>query len=133
MARRSSEHPTDAELAILQALWREGPTSLGKIHAALAEKRPVAKTTIATMLKIMLEKGLVHRADGERGYVWSAAVTHKEAASGMVGKLVDHVFEGSAMRMVAHMVEGGRLSEEELEEIWRLRKKLRQQKNRKKE
>jgi len=37
------------------------------------------------------------------------------------------------MRMVAHMVEGGRLREEELEEIWRLRKKLRQQKNRKKE
>ena len=71
MARRSSVHPTDAELGILQVLWREGPTSLGKIHADLAEKRPVAKTTVATMLNIMLEKRLVHRADGERGYAWS--------------------------------------------------------------
>ena len=74
MARRPSAHPTDTELEILQVVWNIGPTSLGKIHDSLCQQRSVAKTTVATMLTIMLEKGLLKRDDGERGYRWSAAV-----------------------------------------------------------
>lgn len=117
MARRPSTHPTDAELEILQVLWRRGPASLGGVHEGLSEQRSVAKTTVATMLNIMLEKKLVRRGDGPRGYVWSAAVARQQAASGMLRKLIDNVFDGSAQRMVAHLVEGGRLSEEELRDI----------------
>ena len=132
MARRPSVHPTDTELEILQVLWKTGPASLGEIHNKLRERRPVAKTTVATMLNVMLDKKLVSRSEGTRGYQWSAAITRKEAASGMVGKLIDHVFDGSTQRMVAHLVEGGRLSEQELEEVWRLIRQHREEKKGKK-
>ena len=79
MARTPSTQPTDGELEILNVLWSADRADLGTIRAALQRKRPVATTTIATMLKLMRDKGLVDRADGPRGYVWSAKITRKAA------------------------------------------------------
>ena len=119
MARPPSTHPTDGELEILQILWR-GPCTLGQICKTLREKRSVAITTVATMLKVMLEKKLVQRKQGKQSYVWSARTTQQSAASGMVRKLVNLVFDGSAQRLVAHLVESGQLSDEEREAVRRM-------------
>lgn len=120
MARPPSKQPTDGELQILNILWDSGPAPLGKVCGALRRQRDVAKTTVATMLKVMLEKGLVKRAEGPRGYLWSAKVSRKTATSGMLRKLLDGVFEGSARRMVAHLLEEGKLSAKDREEIQRM-------------
>ncbi len=117
MARPPSTQPTDAELEVLRVLWDLGPTGLGPIHSAIQENRQVALTTIATTLKTMLAKGLVARADGPRGYLWSAATSRGSAASGMLSKLVQHVFDGSARRLVAHLIEEGVLDDRDREEI----------------
>ena len=117
MARPASQHPTDGELEILRVLWERGSATLGEVCEALRRERQVATTTVATMLGVMLEKGLVRRKKAARGHQWSAAVTHAAAAKGMVGKLVDGVFDGSASRLVTHLVEGGKLSDDELAEL----------------
>ena len=72
MARPPSKQPTDGELEILKVLWETGPAGLGQIHAVLEERRGVAITTVATMLKMMLAKEMVEREDGPRGYLWTA-------------------------------------------------------------
>jgi BlaI family transcriptional regulator, penicillinase repressor len=120
MPRPPSTHPTDGELEILRVLWDQGSTSLGAVCEALRRQRDVATTTVATMLKVMLEKGLVRRKQAARGQQWSAAVTQAAAAKSMVGKLVDGVFDGSAGRLAAHLVEAGRLSDTELGELRKL-------------
>jgi predicted transcriptional regulator len=122
MPRRPTHHPTDAELAVLQFLWNTGPATLGQVHQALNAHRPTAKTTVATLLGVMLDKKLVKRADGPRGYVWTARVSRNDAASGIVTKLIDYIFEGSAQRMVAHLVDEGELTDADLEQLWRLRR-----------
>src|SRR5213596_3251340 len=106
MPRPPSTHPTDGELEILRVLWESGASPLGAICDALRRQREVATTTVATMLRVMLDKGLVRRKAAVRGQVWSAAVTQNAAAKSMVGKLVDGVFDGSAGRLAAHLVEG---------------------------
>jgi len=120
MARPPSVLPTDGEMEILKLLWETGPAELRRIKSALLEQRPVATTTVATMLKVMLDKKLVERREGPRGYLWSARVTRKAAASRLIGKLLDHVFDGSAQRLVAHLVQDGTLSERDRDEIRRL-------------
>ncbi|MFO0956324.1 MAG: BlaI/MecI/CopY family transcriptional regulator [Isosphaeraceae bacterium] len=120
MARPTTGQPTEGELEILGVLWKAGPAELGTIRAALQESRPVAATTVATMLKVMLDKGLVNREDGPRGYLWSAAVSLESARSGLLGRLLDLVFDGSARRLVAHMVERGDLTDSERAEIRRM-------------
>ncbi len=117
MARPASKQPTDGELEILKILWDSGPAGVGQIHTVLHERRGVAITTVATMLKMMLAKGLVEREDGPRGYLWRTRVSRKATISGLIGKLVQHVFDGSARRLVAHLVQEGELDEREREEI----------------
>jgi BlaI family transcriptional regulator, penicillinase repressor len=120
MARPPSSHPTDGELELLQVLWQTGPCGLGQICAALRRQRPVATTTVATMLGIMLGKKLVHRKRTAQGYLWSARTTRKIAATGMVRKLVDSLFDGSAQRLVAHLLESGQFDDRERKELRRL-------------
>lgn len=120
MARTPSTHPTDGELELLQILWQAGPASLGQICRALRRRRPAATTTVATMLSVMLDKRLVRRRRGPQGYLWSARTTRQTAAKGMVRKLVDLVFDGSAQRLVAHLLESGELDPQQRKELRRL-------------
>jgi len=122
MARPPSAQPTDGELEILRILWETGPAGLGQVHGALAERRAVAMTTVATMLKMMLAKKLVKRQEGPRGYLWSARVSRDAAVSGLLGKLLERVFDGSARRLVAHLIEGGGLDDRDRAEILALLK-----------
>jgi predicted transcriptional regulator len=117
MARPPSTQPTDGELEILNVLWEAGPSGLGRVHEMLSTRRPVALTTVATMLKTMRSKGLVVRGDGPKGHVYTAALTHDDAAAGLVGKLLRHVFDGSARRLVAHLIREGTLDENERQEV----------------
>jgi predicted transcriptional regulator len=117
MARPPSQQPTDGELELLAFLWEHGPTPLRQICSGLRHRRPVATTTVATMLGVMLGKGLVARTSGPRGYLWSAAVSRQAATNSLVGKLVDRMFDGSAQRLVAHLIESGEFSPAEQAEI----------------
>jgi BlaI family penicillinase repressor len=117
MARPASTQPTDGELEILKILWDLGPAGLGQIHLVLHERRGVALTTVATVLKMMLAKEFVEREDGPRGYLWKARVSRRATVSGLIGKLVQHAFDGSARRLVAHLVQEGDLNDHEREEI----------------
>jgi BlaI family transcriptional regulator, penicillinase repressor len=120
MARPRSSQPTDGEMEILKVLWAIGPAELGPIRVQLQQQRPVATTTIATMLKVMLGKKLVKRSDGKRGYVWSARASRTRTASELVRKVLDHVFEGSAGRLVAHLLEETELDRRDRDEIRKL-------------
>ncbi|MEQ8836746.1 MAG: BlaI/MecI/CopY family transcriptional regulator, partial [Lacipirellulaceae bacterium] len=92
-------------------------TSLSDLCEQLRREREVATTTVATMLRVMLDKGLVKRTGQGRGATWSAATTQKKTARGMVRKLVEGVFDGSTDRLAAHLVEGGQLSKKQLQEL----------------
>jgi predicted transcriptional regulator len=107
-------------MEILRALWVIGPAELGRIRAELEKRRAVATSTVATMLSVMLGKKLVKRTDGPRGYVWSARVSRTQAAADLVRKVLDHVFDGSALRLVAHLLHEGQLNDRDQEEIRRL-------------
>jgi predicted transcriptional regulator len=120
MARPPRSQPTDGELEILKALWDQGPSELKHVCAALRRGRPVATTTVATTLKLMQEKGLVDRDEGSRTSIWSARVSREEASTSLVRRLMDLVFDGSARRLVAHMIESEKLSPQERAEIRRL-------------
>ena len=120
MARPASQHPTNAELEILRVLWESGPCSLGEICSPLRQERSVATTTVATVLKVMLEKNLVKRKQSQRGYIWSAQSGRSATATRMVRSLLDRVFDGSAHLLVTHLLESGDLTDDEREEVRRM-------------
>lgn len=117
MARSPSTQPTDAELSILHALWSLGPCELGQVCAHLRQQREIATTTVATMLRVMMNKGLAKRTKGPNGWLWSARVSRRATAGQMLGKLLDHVFDGSAQLLMMHLINGENLAAEDLQEL----------------
>ncbi len=120
MPRPASSQPTDVELEILQILWDAGPLSLSQLCEKMRAQRPVATTSVATMLMVMLNKKLIRRARVARGSLWSARLSRKSTANGMLSGLVDRLFNGSAKSLVAHLIEDGRLTAAQRLEILEL-------------
>lgn len=120
MPRPASKQPTDTELEILNVLWDSGPARLSEICAAVRRHRSVAVTTVATMLKVMLNKNLVKRTSGKRGIVWQARLGQRTAHRGMLRHLLDRAFDGSARNLVVHLLEDGELSDKDQKALRRM-------------
>ena len=116
MARPPSDHPTDGELAILQVLWRQGPSTVRQVHDALAATG-AGYTTVLKQLQIMMDKGLVDRDERQRAHVYRARQAQQQVQRGLVRDLLDRAFNGSASQLVQQALSSRRASAEELHEI----------------
>lgn len=104
MARPTSPIPTEAERAILEVLWAKRHASAREVTDALAETRPVAYTTVQTMLKILDRKGFVtHQTEG-RAFIYRATVTRAQARNSALRQLVGQFFGGSPKALAQHLL-----------------------------
>ncbi|WP_425396569.1 BlaI/MecI/CopY family transcriptional regulator [Aeoliella sp.] len=122
MARPPSRYPTELELQVLQILWRVGESSVMGVRDALAEDRDrdIARTSVVTTLNVMADKGLVHRRQEGRAYLFSHAVTQEEVSQGMLGDLLDRVFDGSAEALLLNLLDSEHVDDEEHRALRRL-------------
>ena len=112
--------PTDAELAILRALWELGPSTVRDVQEKLAEERATGYTTALKLLQIMTDKGLVLRDTSERTHVYRATRTEQHTQRQLVGDLLERAFDGSAGQLVLQALATRRATRDELDEIRRL-------------
>jgi len=125
MPRRSSPHPTEAELEILNVLWREGPSTVRQVHETLQADRQTSLTTTLKLLQVMTEKRLATRDEEARPHRYSAAKPEKKTQAGLLDELARRAFGGSMRKLLVRAVEEGDLSEEELGDIRKLVDKVR--------
>lgn len=109
--------PTEAELAILQVLWKHGPCTVGQVQQALSEVRPTGYTTALKLLQIMTGKGLVERDETEWRHIYRAKYRQQQTQRQLVRDLLDRAFEGSAHQLVMQALSARKASPEELAEI----------------
>jgi len=110
--------PTDAELQILQVLWKHGPATVRAVLDALATDS--GYTTVLKTMQIMAEKGLVTRDETNRSHVYRAAVAAAPTERKLVNELMDKAFDGSAARLAMRALSTSRPSKEELAEVRKL-------------
>ncbi|MEM9681500.1 MAG: BlaI/MecI/CopY family transcriptional regulator [Bacteroidota bacterium] len=123
MAKQQSK-PTDAELEILQVLWKDGPNSVRYVNTQLNKMREVGYTTTLKMMQIMVEKGLLERNTSSRSHIYASAISEETTQHSLVNKLVKQVFQGSPMRLVLQALGNHKASKAELSEIKALIKKM---------
>ena len=108
------------QLAIMRVLWKQGDATVAEVQSELEVERPLAYSTVATVLARMERKGLVaHRAEG-RTFVYRAAVSEDGVGSSMLGELIETVFGGSSTQLVSHLLESREVDSRELGEIKKL-------------
>lgn len=129
MPRSPSEHPTELELRILKVLWEDAPLPVRDIRARLAESgRDLAHTSVITTLNIMVRKKYLRRTKRKNAFLFEPLVEREQVAAGMLGDLVDRVFDGSPSSVVLSLFNCSEIDERELKELRRLiRQKAREQ------
>lgn len=132
MARLESDHPTELELEILKVLWKEWPLPVREVRARLEAEadRPLAHSTVITMLNIMHRKGFLKRRKVGKAFLFSPKFEKQRVAGKMMRDLLSRVFDGSPSAMVLNLIETADLDNEELAELRKLisRKAKEQQK-----
>jgi len=107
------------ELQIMNVVWDRGKATVHDVKNALSRRKP-AYSTILTMMRKLEAKGyLEHEVDG-RTYVYLPLISQQAVRHGVLGDLVERLFEGSTSLLLTSLVEQNRISENELRQIRKL-------------
>ena len=109
---------TKLELELMQVIWRFGSSTVSAVQAELT--RPLAYTTVQTMLNILERKGKVRRELRGRAYVYSARVTKAKAVGNSVRDLINRMFGGSSEELVMSLLKNGEIDAKRLAELTHL-------------
>jgi BlaI family transcriptional regulator, penicillinase repressor len=112
------------EFQIMEALWGQGDLSIREIQETFPAKRVPAYTTIQTTVYRMEAKEIVRRVKKVGNFHIFAAVLSREAAQ---RRLIDDLlgfFGGSSQPVMAHLIESGKVSLEDVKEAERALQKM---------
>ncbi len=118
--QKSERKLTNTELEIMQVVWELDGGTVRQVHEILNQQRPLAYTTVMTMMNILEEKGHLTRSKEGRAYRYQPVRPKSQVISGMVDDFVGRVFEGSAAPLVVSLVKDKKISKKDLDEIARM-------------
>lgn len=117
MGRPRSTRPTDAEFEILHHLWERDTATVRDIEDDLKPRRKVAYTSIATIMRIMVEKKLVEIVDERRPQRFRAVIGETEARKQVTDEWLSRQFDGSITQLVRHALANRRLTRTDVQEL----------------
>jgi BlaI family transcriptional regulator, penicillinase repressor len=104
------------ELRIMETLWSRGPCSIRDLQEAFPEAGRPAYTTVQTVVYRLEFKKAVRRADKVRNaHVFEAVLSRSSTLHRMIDDMVA-LFGGRPMSIMAHLIESGKLTQEEVRE-----------------
>ena len=115
MARPKTVGPTDKELRILNILWECGPSTVRQVHGHFDGS--TGYTTTLKLMQIMAEKGLVWRDERAKTHIYHPKDQKEDIQARIIGNILEHVFSGSAEKLVMHALSAKMVSTGELQRI----------------
>jgi BlaI family transcriptional regulator, penicillinase repressor len=120
------ERISEAEHAVMEALWTRAPLSATEVADEVAERGwglPTVKTLLA---RLVAKQAVRTEPDGKR-FLYSPAIARAHYVGGESRRLVERLFGGSAAGLFAHLAEAEALSDADLDQIEALLKEIRQE------
>ena len=115
---------TRLELQIMEALWTQGPSAVREVLDRFPEEGRPAYTTIQTMLYRLETKKVVRRTRKiGNAHIFEAAVSRASAQHRLIDDFLG-LFGGRAQPVMAHLIQTGRLTLEDVREAERLLREL---------
>jgi predicted transcriptional regulator len=116
---------TDAELALLQVLWDEGPSTIRQlVERVYKQTGSSVYATVQKLLDRLETKACVVRDRGGPVHVFRAEIHRDELIGRRLRAVADSLCGGSLTPLLTHLVEGQRLSQSEMRELRVLIQKL---------
>ena len=95
---------TALQLEVFKVLWRRSEATVVEIQRAISTSRPLAQTTIATLLSRLEKRGLVAYRTAGRQYVYRAVLQERDARRNAVAEVSKGLFAGDITAMVSQLL-----------------------------
>ena len=106
-------HLTQRELDIMSVLWEKGEATVTEVRDQVDPD--LAYTSISSMIRMLEMKGYVSHRRGEgKTHVYFPVIDAETAGESALGRVLNKIYGGSPIKLVAHLVEQNRLSDKEL-------------------
>ncbi len=115
---------TEAEWAIMRAVWEHQPCAAGTIQEALAANKGWAYSTVKTTMDRMVRKGLLRVQQIRKLRVYSATVDEMEAKRGEFSRMLQRAFNGALGPMMQFLVEQEGLSEQDARQLREMARRM---------
>ena len=119
--RKKTVGLTDAELRLMEVLWKKGAATVSDVVDGLPKNVALAYSTVLTTLRILENKGHVRHTKDGRAFVYQAVIRREQARESAVTHLLRRFFEGSPELLMLNLIEGKKIDPRELA---RLRKRI---------
>ena len=111
---------TELQLSVMRVLWARCEASVLDVQEALRPERPLAQTTVATLLSRLEKRGVVaYRTDG-RQYVYRPLITEEDVRGSALAEINERLFDGDVATLVNHLLEVAEVGPDELARVRRL-------------
>lgn len=120
MASKGEKLLTNLELELMKTVWKRGKATVKEVKNALPRRKPLAYSTVLTVMRILERKGFVRHETLDRTYVYYPVVTRDEVIEAMVRNLANRLFDGSAELLMVNVLEKEKLGREELRRLKRV-------------
>jgi BlaI family penicillinase repressor len=115
---------TKLELKIMETLWTAGASSIREIQEAFPERDRPAYTTVQTTVYRLESKKAVRRVKKiSNAHIFEAVVTRGAAQKRLIDELLG-LFGGRTQPVMAHLIESGRLTLDDVKQAERVLRKL---------
>ncbi|MEP2235072.1 MAG: BlaI/MecI/CopY family transcriptional regulator [Alteripontixanthobacter sp.] len=119
------ERVSEAEHAVMEALWQRSPLSATQVCDAVCGPRDWSIATVKTLLsRLVAKRAIAAQPDGRR-FLYSPLLARSDYLGGESRRLVDRLFGGRAAPLFAHLAEQEALTDSDLAEMEALLKELR--------
>ncbi len=111
MNRPAAEQLTERELEVMHIFWGNGELTAQAARDQMErEGRSLTYTTVATLCKILWEKGFLERIGESRPFTFKATKSFEEVSGHFVSDLVRRVFQGSREQLLLHIIGNQKLN-----------------------
>lgn len=107
IGRRTVAALTELQLDVLDVLWAAGEATVKEVQAALEPERPLARTTVATLLSRLEKKGVVARRAKGGEYVYRPRLSRQAVRRRMLVGFVERVFGGDVPELMSQLLTVG--------------------------
>ena len=102
----------ELELEVMKILWARGSATVGDVQEELKPDRPLAYTTVMTVLDRLSRKDAVHRRKQGRGYLYRPAMSRDDTRALALDRLLRDFFGGSPAKLASYLRQQGLASRE---------------------
>ena len=108
------------ELQVMKLIWGKDSSTVRDVWEKLYPEKRLAYTTIATVIRQLEGKGFLKHSEKDRTYIYRPVMDQDEVSQGVLGELIDGLFDGSAAKLVTALIRSEHFTKEDLDQIQRI-------------